>query len=165
MNPFSYATYRSTIKSGDLLSWSHRGWGSWHDFKVQMVRFFTQSEYSHVGCAWVVGERVFVIEAVEPRARVFPLSKLGDFYHNQMSINWSPDVEEAALETIGEDYKQLNAIKAYFTQLADKDVSECAALYLHIAMTAGIFLGKKATPTAVVQAAQLLGSPTRFIKS
>ena len=74
-----YSEYRDQIKSGDLLAWSHRGFRSWHDFKVQAVRLFTQSEYSHVGIAWVVGGRVFVIEAVEPRVRIFPLSKLGEY--------------------------------------------------------------------------------------
>jgi len=58
-----YSEVRDTIKSGDLLAWSHRGWRTWYDIKIQAVRFFTQSEFSHVGVAWAVGGRVFVLEA------------------------------------------------------------------------------------------------------
>jgi hypothetical protein len=55
-----YEAAREKVKSGDLLAWSHRGWRSWYDIQIQLVRFFTQSEYSHVGIAWVVGGRVHI---------------------------------------------------------------------------------------------------------
>ena len=79
-----YKQARPMIRSGDVLAWSHRGIRSWHDLKIWLVRMFTRSEYSHVGTAWVVGNRVFVIEAVMPKVRIYPLSKLGDFYWLQM---------------------------------------------------------------------------------
>lgn len=160
-----YSEYREQIKSGDLLAWSHRGWRSWHDFKIQMVRFFTQSEYSHVGSAWVVGGRVFVIEAVEPRARLYPLSKLGDFYHTPLEAPWSAQTEEAALQDIGTEYLQLQAILAYFRPLREGAASECAALAIKIAKSDGIDLGTRATPDAVVREAQLRGHPTYLVKN
>ena len=160
-----YSEIRNTIKSGDLLAWSHRGWGSWHDFKIQMVRMFTRSEYSHVGIAWVQGGRVWVIEAVEPCARVYPLSKLGDFYLTQLPIEWTSAIEENALEHIGAEYRQLDAIRAFFVELSAGVVSECAALAMVIAMSAGVFLGRRATPDAVVRQAQLLGNPTYLIEN
>lgn len=158
-----YSEVRSTIKSGDLLAWSHRGWKSFHDIKIQLVRMFTQSEYSHVGVAWVVGERVFVIEAVEPCARIYPLSKLGDFYHIPLKAPWKADTEEKALSYIGSEYKQLQAIKAFFRPLGKGNVSECAALVLTILDHDGIDLGNFATPDAVVLQAQLYGNPTHYI--
>jgi hypothetical protein len=158
-----YSDYRKNIKSGDLLVWSHRGWKSWHDIKVQMVRFFTQSEYSHVGIAWVIGDRVFVIEAVEPCVRIYPLSKLGDFYHIKMGAEWKPETEEAALSYVGSDYKQLEAIKLYFKPWHKGQVSECAALVLQIMSVEGIDLGDRATPDAVVLQAQLYGHPTLYV--
>jgi len=160
-----YSDVRSTIKSGDLLAWSHRGWGSWHDFKIQMVRFFTQSEYSHVATAWVIGGRVFVIEAVEPMVRIYPLSKLGSFYLIRMNAPWMLGTEDAALECVGADYKQLHAIKAFFAPLAKGDVSECAALVLDLMMRDGQYLGTRATPSAVVLEAQKLGYPTLLIEN
>lgn len=160
-----YIDARETIRSGDLLAWSHRGWGSWHDFKIQMVRMFTQSEYSHVGIAWVVAGRVWVIEAVEPCVRAYPLSKLGDFYLTPLPLDWTPAVEEGALAHIGAEYRQLDAIRAFFVELASGAVSECAALALVIAMSGGVYLGRRATPDAVVRHAQLLGNPTYLIEN
>ncbi len=159
-----YTKCRPTIASGDLLAWSHRGWASFYDWKVQFIRFCMQSEYSHVGVAWCVGERVFVIEAVEPRARIYPLSKLGSFYHIPMFAPWKKETEEAALSFVGAEYKQLQAIKAFFTPLDRGNVSECAALAIEVLMHDGISLGTRATPDAVVREAQRLGNPTFFIE-
>ena len=81
-----YANIRQHIKSGDLLAWSHRApwWASLRDCKIALVRLFTRSEYCHVGIAWVLGGRVFVIEAVKPEVRIYPLSKLAPFYWVQV---------------------------------------------------------------------------------
>lgn len=158
-----YADARSTIRSGDLLAWSHRGWWSWHDFKIQMVRMFTRSEYSHVAIAWVVGGRVFVIEAVEPLVRIYPLSKLGEFYHIALGAPWKPETEEVALSHVGVRYSQLDAIKAFFRPLGPNKVTECAALALNILHADGVDLGERATPDAVVYQAQLFGHPTELI--
>ena len=161
----TYKEYRGNIKSGDLLGWSHRGWKTFHDIKIQIVRMLTQSEYAHVGTAWVVGDRVFVIEAVKPRARIYPLSKLGSFYHIPLKAAWSPSTEELALSYVGSDYKQLEAIKAFFKPLTKGSVSECAALATTIAAHDGIDLGTRATPDSVILQAQMYGYPTHFIKN
>lgn len=158
-----YEEYRGNIKSGDLLAWSHRGWRSWHDIKIQIVRAFTQSEYSHVGCAWVVGARVLVIEAVEPMVRIYPLSKLGDFYHVPVEAPWGLATEEAALGYVGRDYKQLEAVEAYFRPLEEGTVSECAALVIEVLRRDGIYLGNRATPDAVMRTAQQRGHPTYYV--
>jgi hypothetical protein len=144
---------------------NYKEWDSFHDFKIQMVRLFTQSEYSHVGVAWVVAGRVFVIEAVEPRARIYPLSKLGNFYHIPMQAEWRATTEEAAISFVGAEYKQLEALKAFFKPLAEGSVSECAALVMEIMMRDGIYLGRRATPDAIVREAQMLGHPTYYVTS
>lgn len=150
-----YQDIRNHIKSGDLLAWTHRGWKTWHDFKIQMVRLFTQSEYSHVGTAWVIGERVFVIEAVVPLIRIYPLSKLGEFYWIPMDAPWREVTEVVALERVGYPYSQVEAIKAFLSLPLDDSVWECAELVAEIARYDGINLGTKYTPTAVVREAQL----------
>lgn len=160
-----YKDYRQNIKSGDLLAWSHRKWNSMYDFKIQMVRVFTRSEYSHVAVAWVVAGRVFVIEAVEPCARIYPLSKLGDFYHIPMDAPWAESTEDAAVGFVGSEYKQLQAIANFFEARKAGDVSECAALALEIYMRDGIYLGDRATPDAVVLAAQKLGRQTLYVEN
>lgn len=159
----TYKEHRDKIRSGDVLAWSHRGWKSWRDIKIQLIRIFTRSEYSHTATAWVVADRVFVIEAVEPVARIFPLSKLGDFYHIPMDAPWHASTEEYALNKVGSDYKQLQAIKAYFESLGKDSAAECAALTIAIADKDGIDLGIKAIPAKVVQMALLLGKKLFFI--
>ncbi len=160
-----YKDIRQEIKSGHVLAWSHEGWGSWHDVKIQVVRMATRSAISHVGIAWVVGSRVFVIEAVEPMIRIFPLSQLGDFYWYPVDCEWSDDVEEAALSHVGKEYKSMNAIKAFFVSLNKGDVSECAALVITVANSMGIDLGTRMTPDAVVLKLQELGVPQQFVNN
>lgn len=160
-----YSAVRPTIKSGDLLAWSHRGWGSWHDFKIQLVRCFTQSEYSHVAVAWVIGGRVFALEAVQPLVRIYPLSKLGDFYHLPMAADWSPATEEFALAHVGEPYSQLQAMAAFFGPLTHDGLWECAEYASAVLQLAGVDLGPLATPTAVVREAQRQGSPCSYVIS
>jgi hypothetical protein len=128
--------------------------GSWYDFKVGMVRMFTKSEYSHVGIAWTIGGRLFVLEAVVPYVRIYPLSKSGDFYWLSLATKWEPLVEEVALSKIGYPYSQINAMQAFFKDLGDEDVSECAAYAIYVSRVAGVELGHRATPDSVVLMAQ-----------
>lgn len=159
-----YSEYRNQIRSGDLLAWSHRPWGSIYDFKIQMVRVFTRSEYSHVAVAWVVGGRVFVIEAVEPLVRIYPLSKLGSFYTVPMSASWKPETEEAALNFVGSPYSEKVAMKAFFQKLPEGTVAECAALVLEVYKREGVKLGDRATPDSIVREALSLGRPLYLIQ-
>ena len=153
-----YKQARPLIKSGDILAWSHRGWKSWYDIKIQFVRLFTQSEYSHVGTAWVIGERVFVIEAVQPKVRIYPLSKLGEFYWLSTNAQWKDETLEYALSKVGQNYSQLQAMQAPFDEPLDDDKQQCAELTARIAKIDGIDLGTLYTPSSVVRMAQLQGS-------
>ena len=157
----SYAAIRDRIRSGDLLSWSHDRWDSWYDFKVQMVRMATQSEYCHVGIAWVTAGRVFVLEAVQPRIRIFPLSSLRPFYWLPMGITWTPELEEFAMVRVGDPYSEWQAMAAFFNHLASgaDRVWQCAEYVDQILKTAGINLACKPVPTDIVRAAQRLGAP------
>ena len=154
-----YADARPLIRSGDLLAWSHRApwYRSWYDFKIALVRMFTMSEYSHVATAWVVGGRVFAIEAVMPLVRIYPLSKLGEFYHLPLGAKFDDDVLEFALSKVGEPYSQVQAMQAFFHLPSDDGLWECAELVRKLAMLEGIDLGLNATPSEIVLAAQVRG--------
>lgn len=160
-----YSVVRPLIKSGDLLAWSHRQpwYKSWYDFKIAMVRAFTQSEYSHVGTAWVVSDRVFVIEAVVPKVRIYPLSKTGEFYWIPLEAKITPDIENYMLSKVGEDYSQLQAMQAFFHLPSADSLWECAELSRDYAFQYGVDLGNKATPTALVREAMLLGSRVHLV--
>lgn len=162
-----YQGARQHIRSGDIFAWSHRGIRSWHDLKIWFVRLFTRSEYSHVGVAWVVGERVFVIEAVMPLVRIYPLSALledGAFWLC-MGAQWKPDTEAYALSKVGQRYSQLEAVQAPFEEPPDNNLWQCAELVTRTLYQDGINLGNVHTPSAVVYAALLGGATLNVIEA
>lgn len=149
----NYADARPKIKSGDLLAWSHRGLKSWYDLQIQIVRMFTRSEYSHVGIAWVIGGRVFVIEAVSGGIRIFPLSRLAPFYLLQFDVPWAPEAEEYALAHIGEPYSKMECIRAFFEPLTIDGHWQCAKWVAAVLAKNGIDLGASAIPADLVREA------------
>ena len=159
-----YEDARPLIKSGDLLAFSHFGWKSWHDIKIQAVRMFTRSEYSHVGIAWVVGSRVFCIEAVMPLVRIYPLSKLGEFYWLPTNVEWTPQVEDFAMSTVGAEYSQWKAIESVFETPQDNDgLWQCCEFAKATLKLAGVDLGNEVTPTGVVKQALNLGYELKLV--
>lgn len=160
-----YLQARELIKSGDLIAQSHGDWLTWRGIKTNLVRIFTRSTYSHVGVAWVVGGRVFVLEAVKPEVRIFPLSKCGAFYWLASGALWGFETEEFALASVGVRYSEWAALRAYFEPLEPGTVSECAAYVREVLLRDGIDLGTRSTPDAVVLAAQTRGSTTLFVES
>jgi hypothetical protein len=141
-----YSEYRSNIKSGDILAWSYTKFNwTWYDFKIMLVRLATRSKYTHVGIAWIVGGRVFILEAVSTGVRIFPLSKDVPFMH----LTWKELTNEQlefALEKVGEKYSYWECFLAFFKKNnPNNDDWECAE-----------FVGKvmdfpcKAEPVAVV---------------
>ena len=161
----NYAIARPLIRSGDLIAQSGGVWTSWHGIKVNLVRMFTRSTYSHVGIAWVVGGRVFILEAVKPKLRIYPMSKIGDFYLLPTYANWADTTEQLALEKVGVDYSEQVAVRAFFKPLQEDDVRQCAAYVLAVLRADGIKLGNRATPDAVVLAAMRRGADCTLINN
>lgn len=159
----NYAEARGQIKSGDLLAWSHYNWASWYDLQVQAVRVFTESEFCHVGLAWVVGGRVLVIESVEPVIRVVPLSNLlgtQGTYWLPLNCDITESELEFALSKVGNGaYSKLEAVEAQLGNLkvGQDDLWSCAEFFTVARRLSGLDLGPKATPAAVVAKAQEKG--------
>lgn len=108
-----YPDARELIQSGDVIFQSHRPLRSWYDLQIWIVRAFTRSEWSHVGLAWAVGGRLFVLEAVSAGVRIFPLSRAGAFTWVQRGA-FTVGQEELALAHVGEPYSKWDAIRAFF---------------------------------------------------
>ncbi len=145
-----YSQARPLLRSGDIVAFSGGSWKSWSDIQSSIVRIFTMSEYSHVGIVWVVGERVFVLEAVKPKLRIFPLSNYKEFYFISMDVPWSLETETYALKHIGEKYSQLKAIRAFFEPLEPGTVQQCAAYVREVLKKEGVYLGDTATPDKII---------------
>lgn len=166
----NYDAARPHIQSGDLLAWSHRGFGSFYDLKVQAVRFFTRSEYSHVGIALVLGGRVWVVESVTPLVRIVPLSNLLPCYViNVPTLDWRDEDTEFALSFVGNDeysYSQREAIRGFFGTNDEADaLLECAEFVQIAYGHAGLDLLSLATPSDVVLAVQRLGGSLKYLET
>ena len=156
-----YLDHRDKIESGDLLAWSHRGIKSFYDFKIWLIRLFTQSEYTHVGVAWVVGGRVFVIEAVTPYVRIVPLSSLLPAYVVNVNAMWNDSAEEFALSLVGKaEYSQLEAIKAYFGLNKNPSMWQCVEFYKAVLAFTNLYFTGRDVPSDLVLEAQKIGSTT-----
>jgi uncharacterized protein YycO len=162
-----YKEIRNKIRSGDVLAWSHSGVKSWYDLQIFMVRLFTRSEYSHVGIAWVVAGRVFVIEAVSSGVRIYPLSLAGDFYHVSTDVKFDKGSEEVALSKIGEKYSKIDAINAFIGKLkiGEGKSWECAEYVLFVLEECGIKLEAKPIPSDVVFNLLMRGGKLTFVEN
>lgn len=163
-----YTRSRSNIRSGDLLAWGHEAWRSWHDLEVQAVRMFTRSEYAHVGVAWRMAGRVWVIEAVVPNIRVFPLSRLLPCYWlgGEKRNAWTKEIEESVTKIIGQEYSKLEAISSFLGKVVPgaNEKWQCAetAAYLRAALTLGDY--GSPTPTTLVKATLREGASLRLLE-
>jgi hypothetical protein len=132
-----YSDARPKIKSGDVLAWTDT---SWEHLEAQMVRIFTRSEYTHVGIAWVIAGRVFILEAVSPKIRIFPLSKEVPFYWIPVDEYWHADLEEYALSLVGNKYSRMEALRAFFKKVVvgKNDEWQCAEYVSSILQKGGV---------------------------
>lgn len=161
----NYKDARPLIKSGDLLAFSHGSWLSLGGIETNLVRICTRSTYSHVGVAWVVAGRVFVLEAVKPKIRIFPLSQSGGFYLIGLDAPWKPETETFALSCVGKLYSNLAAIDGFLNRLTPHSVQQCAAYVMEVLCRDGIAVGTRTTPDSIVQKALENGGTLVYVKS
>lgn len=148
----SYLNIRNQISSGDIIFWSVKN----EKFSLKnilnwLIQIFTVSEYYHIGIAWVINNRVFVIEAVPPEVRIYPLSKLlpvdiifcGKDY-------WNSKIETELLAFVGNKYSKLEALKGYLKTLkiGSNAKWQCAELVAHLFRVSN-FGNVDATPTKI----------------
>lgn len=152
----NYVEARPMIKTGDLLAFTHTELKSWYDFQVQVVRMATKSEFSHVGIAYVIYDRIFVLEAVSAGVRMFPLSRALPFYLVSNPILLKDSALEWAFARIGDRYE--NKIKMVLAELFDIDLKhnkrlQCSEYVNAILAANDQEITKIDTPTAIVKAA------------
>lgn len=101
-----YIKARKKINSGDVLVWSGNSWFS------KIIKWWTKSEYTHVGIAWKAHKRLFTIEAMDLKGiQICPLSKRLPFYWIKTNIKWNAKLSEIAFEHIGDKYSVMECIR------------------------------------------------------
>ncbi len=153
LSKIPYVQHRSQIRSGDLLVWSKNGHSKLSNFILFIIKLFTQSTYAHVGIAWKIGKRLFVIEATIPQVRIIPVSEKDEFYHIPLNIEWKKDYDVFLLDKIGLDYSIFDAINAFLGKRLEKDDRwQCAELANEFYRSIGIEFGEAYTPGDLVEA-------------
>lgn len=181
-----YNHHIANIKTGDLLAWSVRKWESKADITSQIIRLAIRSEYCHVGIALVIAGRTFVVEAVPPAVRMYPLYKLLPFYHlaipergyfnneayrldffQEDIIANRPSAEEFLLDLIGDEYSNLQAFLSAFTKPKKDKLWQCAELVNYFYKEMGLDIGDIYIPSDIVEAIQgisdVTGNPVNTI--
>ena len=153
MNKLKYSEYKKNIKSGDLLVWNKGEESFKSKLVLFIIRLFTLSEYSHVGIAWKVSDRLFIIEATIPRVRIVPLSNQDGFYHIPMKIKWKKAYTDYLLSRVGERYSLREAILGYLGKTTPDDRHwQCAELANTFYKNVGTDFGDANTPSKLVKA-------------
>lgn len=141
-----YQAIRPVIETGDLLFWTGTC------FYCRVVRTFTNSTFSHAGVAWVVNNRVFVLDAAPPAVRIIPLSRKLPVHIMKTGIKLSDDAINFALSKIGDPYSKWSAIKAYFNIPLKTDSSwECVEYVHSIYKESGIIMNIDLTPQSLLK--------------
>jgi len=162
-----YREVRPQFMSGDIIAQSNGDWKSFKGAKTSAIRIFTMSTYSHVGVIEVdhSDKRVYLLEQVVPHPRRVLLSEAGDFYHLRIpGVQWSWKASAYANSLEDSEYSQLKAMKSFFVPLEPGDVSNCAAYTREIMKRAGVDLGNRSRPDAVIKAAlSIKGTQLTFV--
>jgi hypothetical protein len=145
----NYSDIRSQIQSGDVIAWCRN-----HKPAGKIISIATNSPYTHVGTAWVVGERVLVFEAVVPLVRIFPLSKLLPFEIVHMGRDLSDYALTFAMSKVGEKYSLLECARGYLNRIIDDDRWQCAEYTKSIQIANGWNFICPETPVAVMNEAK-----------
>ena len=147
-----YTKGRENIKSGDLLAWSKKDFTTIKDLFPWIVRVFTASKYTHVGVAWVVEGRVFVIEAVPPCVRIYPLSRRLPCYHINMNVDWQEGDDKFLIDQVGKPYSTMDAIRGYlYEPNSENDRWMCVKLSKFFYDIVEVDVGDSWTPAGLVE--------------
>lgn len=163
----NYNDFRPAIKTGDLLAFSHVSWETWRDWLNHAVRFYTESEFSHVGMAYVINDRVFVLEAVAEGVRMFPLSTSLPFYHVSNPKPLTETAANYAFNKLGVKYENRfkMLLNVFFNMELNKNGRLQCSEYFNLILRANDqFLTVIDTPAAIVGSAMKRWGPLTYVE-
>lgn len=132
-----YKIARQQIQSGDVLVWS----GSSVFSKI--IKWWTKSEYTHVGFSWKANGRLFVIESMDGKGvRIFPLSRKIPFSWIKTNVFWTDEIAELTFKHLGDKYSWMGCVRAGLGIQTKKDKRwQCAEFAAYILRKAGLKIG------------------------
>lgn len=135
------------IKSGDLCVFTTSK--TKPSLFGKIIRLATQSNYSHVGVAWVVNNHVLVVEANFPEVRIMPIPQ-ENVYYVDMSIEWTDELENLLLSYAGMRYSLSQAVFSYWTTPKVDKQWQCVELAKDFYRHAGFDIESDYTPSSFV---------------
>lgn len=143
------------IQTGDLLAWDSDRYTGWSKLVISFIRVMTLSEYGHVGVAFVDNGKVFVLEAVNPKVRIQPISAGTKLYVVSMNLRSTESLQRIMQGYLGCQYSIMDCIRAYLGLTTKRDDNwQCAELANDVYQQLGVELKpKRVTPSGMVHAA------------
>jgi hypothetical protein len=150
------------IKNGDILAWGvDKGPISF------LIAALTGGYYTHVGVAWVLRGRVYNIEAFyNGGVRIKALAECDPADVFSTGVDWTPELEDAALERLGRKYHYKTALKiAARLPLKVYDAEICSMFAAHLLRRGGLMIPDKVvyTPQMLVDALVNAGCRKRHV--
>lgn len=137
----------NTIHSGDLLAWKNDG-----TVLGNIVSYVTKGIYTHVGLAWTLHNRAYVLDAFWKggvRLRYLGDNCPVDIIHTK--IKWTKELEDDALSKLGKSYNYINAAMLGFDVTPNYDSEVCSLYASSILRKAGIQIPKDKSLTLTPQ--------------
>lgn len=106
-----YSEIRNTLKTGDLISWKSGRITSFFDIILFFYQKILKPKSIHTGLIIKIGDRMFVAEARPPEVRLFPLSKMNDFYILRLGLKKNYKDYDRILRQMGVPYGYIDLLK------------------------------------------------------
>lgn len=106
-----YSEIRDTLKTGDLVSWKAGKVNSLFSAVLKIYQKILKPKSVHVGIVLVIGGRVFVVEARPPQIRIYPLSRMENFYLIRTNIPEDKNDVDLLLTEIGVEYGLFDLVR------------------------------------------------------
>ncbi|MGJ3501130.1 hypothetical protein [Piscirickettsia salmonis] len=96
------------LSSGDVIA--YRG----NSIISSIVRWWTESPYSHIGVIWKIKDQLFFVEAlIFKGVRIIPIEKLpADYEVIKTQVTLLGEAEAFILQHLADDYSLIDAIRA-----------------------------------------------------
>ena len=106
-----YSDIRDSLRTGDLVSWKAGKVNSFFTAVLKIYQKILKPKSVHVGIVFVIGGRIFVVEARPPAIRIYPLSQMEDFYLIQTNIPDEKANVDFLLQEVGVEYGILDLVR------------------------------------------------------